>query len=1404
MKLLKGNVRKIMAVVMAAAIMLSITALFAAADYGNEHVAQDLYEPVVMAEPVVVDEPAPVVDSGGSYEPAPSYELENFDSFKDFDSDEIFTSAQHDEIVEFMGVVPMSGTLTVVFNPNGGVTPDGHGTRPLIPVGQTGQNTVGAANMPQPPERTDWAFRGWNRLPDGTGTNFAGNTNVAAWANAQGEIHVYAQWGHVVRFFGNPTALSQSGQPSTNQNLATNWGNRIVPDGATVNATTGMVWPNNPPARPGRTFLGWFSTYESTGGYAPGTDEGFTGDTPIQGRVDLFARWQLNDIRTVTFDPYPSTMRPGYTQVWEAYCGMTVRQASVLNQAGGIVYEGERLNVGSHRDQTVINHLPEVTARTDWTHIGWTTLGRDQHVPNFRFNSIISDGVDRAIITQDMTVYAVWAHRVTINMQNGTAFNGPAGMVTGTVRRDVAVHGGSIQDYGRFVNVNAMGGSPNPAFNAALLGMPEPTRLGFEFIGWARQDTTTPAFPNYFTNRAEAEARVNFFPDTPVYSNISTVHAVWLRNQPHTLTFNSNGGSALEWETALIPNDSNQLAIPGRTSFPADPTKPGHAFMGWYRGDATGLGSNGGNPAYRYTVAHVITEDTYVYAHWLPAFYVTFRTNGGGGLERGGVIGAYEHTVAIPQGMTWADMARNVRAHTSWPSAANGGYFQRSNYGHMPRFIEPPNHAPVVVGVDEQVAASQRNRLWNTCPNGTGDSFRWDTVVTGNMVVYRMWLVEVRFDNNHLRFTDNISPDAVRGPSRIISGSSFNTHANHADAPALAGATNPPFATVGNWATGAPAGSTLAISGRAFVGWNLDQHAMPYATTGWVDADTILTENTTVFAIFSPGVVFNSGVAPMGSIQPENRERLIETFGTTLGADMPPDPVWEGANFRGWNMNANGTGTSIRYYSNIYASIVVYAQWDLNITLNPNGGQLASGTNNPIVGFDSLIGGTLAAINNPVRANYTFAGWNTAADGSGRTPLPTDRVREGITLYAQWQPIMRTVTFDANNGTFPNAELPLPVTRTVQQGSNIGVNMPAAPTKYSYEFTGWNFVQSGLGEPFGATTNIFANFTVFAQWEPIYHTVIFDLAGGTHTGGASSQQVRHGQGATAPTAAREGHTFIGWDISFDNVTSDLLVTAQWRQNDPPPPVDNNNDDDDDPPPPPPPDDNNDDDDDDPPPPPPPEDNDDPPPPPPSVDEEDEIIVVPPVVDTPSDEPTIAEPVQQSEFPVTTTTNEIVETVEPQALPDLPEIWIEDQANNIPRVAFGGRDILLFSPLGEGSWSILSLILAVLGAVFAVMTAARVVFKKKDNRDMQSGVQDDTAEKEETKQHRNICFAAAIVMAVAGIIAFIIFNDMSMPIVLVNIWTIVNAILFAVEMVAIKLMSKGNKGQNPEQMQPAAA
>lgn len=117
-----------------------------------------------------------------------------------------------------------------------------------------------------------------------------------------------------------------------------------------------------------------------------------------------------------------------------------------------------------------------------------------------------------------------------------------------------------------------------------------------------------------------------------------------------------------------------------------------------------------------------------------------------------------------------------------------------------------------------------------------------------------------------------------------------------------------------------------------------------------------------------------------------------------------------------------------------------------------------------------------------------------------------------------------TVTFKDWDGTILK-------TQTVEHGAS--ATAPANPTRTGYTFTGWD-------KDFA---NVTSNLTVTAQYKINTYTVTFKDWDGTVL---KTQSVEHGASATAPTApSRPNYQFTGWDKNFTNVTSDLVVTAQY-------------------------------------------------------------------------------------------------------------------------------------------------------------------------------------------------------------------------------------------------------------------
>ena len=89
-------------------------------------------------------------------------------------------------------------------------------------------------------------------------------------------------------------------------------------------------------------------------------------------------------------------------------------------------------------------------------------------------------------------------------------------------------------------------------------------------------------------------------------------------------------------------------------------------------------------------------------------------------------------------------------------------------------------------------------------------------------------------------------------------------------------------------------------------------------------------------------------------------------------------------------------------------------------------------------------------------AGWQFKEWNTQADGGGTAYAPGTNVtmpNAALTLYAIWEPISYTVTWNAEGG------LPAPAQTSVNHGGNI--TEPAAMSKTGNTFGGW-YTNAGL------------------------------------------------------------------------------------------------------------------------------------------------------------------------------------------------------------------------------------------------------------------------------------------------------------------------------------------------------
>ena len=274
----------------------------------------------------------------------------------------------------------------------------------------------------------------------------------------------------------------------------------------------------------------------------------------------------------------------------------------------------------------------------------------------------------------------------------------------------------------------------------------------------------------------------------------------------------------------------------------------------------------------------------------------------------------------------------------------------------------------------------------------------------------------------------------------------------------------------------------------------------------------------------------------------------------------------DGFIFTGWNDKADGTGRDYEDETkediiNTSGYVELYAQWvdGYTVHFNSNGGKgwmsdMARSTGD---------GKSLPA-NRFTRDDYEFDGWNTRADGSGKSyedgfKGDLDVNGDEITLYAQWR-IDYTIHYLANGGrgNMPDQH------RTFDDGLSL---LPNDFSREGYLFDCWNTRADGSGIEYAdeATGDLSCHsgaVNLYAQWKPeTVYTITFNANGGSFEGGDLTRD-RHtdiyGYLKEFAPDPQGPNDFYGWYSAKDGgvkvaegarFTSDTTLYACWtRQN----------------------------------------------------------------------------------------------------------------------------------------------------------------------------------------------------------------------------------------------------------------
>jgi uncharacterized repeat protein (TIGR02543 family) len=483
-------------------------------------------------------------------------------------------------------------TYTVTYNGNGNTSGSIPADANAYEQGATVTVKGNTGNL----VNSGYSFVGWNTAADGSGTSYAAGVDFNM---GQSNVILYAKWTQ------NPTYnVTYNGNGNTSGTVPADANSYEQGSTVTVLGNTGNL------AKTGFTFIGWSTTADGSGtSYATGATFSLG-----SGNVVLYAKWTQNPTYTVVYIGNGSTS------------GSVPIDANAYLQGAIVTVKGNTGNL----------------VKPGYNLAGWTITADGS-------GTTYTSGATLTMATANVTFYAKWVistFAVSFNSNGGTgvagqtvAYDSMATQPTAPTKTGYGFSGwysdsllatafsfstpitASTTLYAKWVigtytvMFNSNGGSAvanqTVAYSSTATQPTAPTKTGSTFAYWCSDSLLTNQY--------------NFA--TPVVASI-TLYAKWTINL-YTVSFNSNGGSAVASQTVGYSSTATQ---------PTAPTKAGYGFSGWYSDSLL-------TSAFSFSTS--ITAAITLYAKWTVNTYtVSFNSNGGSTVANQTI--AHNSTVILP------------------------------------------------------------------------------------------------------------------------------------------------------------------------------------------------------------------------------------------------------------------------------------------------------------------------------------------------------------------------------------------------------------------------------------------------------------------------------------------------------------------------------------------------------------------------------------------------------------------------------------------------------------------------------------------------------------------------------------------------------------------------------------
>ena len=441
---------------------------------------------------------------------------------------------------------------------------------------------------------------------------------------------------------------------------------------------------------------------------------------------------------------------------------------------------------------------------------------------------------------------------------------------------------------------------------------------------------------------------------------------------------------------------------------------------------------------------------------------------------------------------------------------------------------------------------------WNTASDGSGKAYAAGqplglTKDNNTEILYAQWAEHPKYDYS-LTYNANFGKNETKADAENVSGTYETAVSMGVDANGFVRANH----TFAGWNTASDGSGKAYAAGETLKLTKENNTEVLYAQ--WIEHPK-----------YAYSLTYN---ANFGANETKlDSENVSDTYKTALNIQVDANGFTrEHYTFLGWNTASDGSGkayapgqplklTAQDNTEILYAQWAEYPKYDYSLTYNANFGknETKADAENVSGTYETAVSMGVDA-NGFVRANHTFAGWNTASDGSGKAyaageTLKLTKENNTEVLYAQWiehPKYAYSLTYNANFGANETKLDSENVSDTYKTALNIQVDANGF-TREHYTFLGWNTASDGSGKAYapGQPLKLTAQDNteiLYAQWAeyPKYdYSLTYNANFGENETKADAENVS-GTYATslnmvvdANGFVREHFDFVGWNTAAD-------------------------------------------------------------------------------------------------------------------------------------------------------------------------------------------------------------------------------------------------------------------------------